>query len=342
MPVPIAAAATGGGMSPAAAAVTSQGIQSGSGLFGSIIAGAYNKKRLREAQRFTVQQTENAYARDMLFWNKQNQYNSPLEQRRRLEEAGISPWAMYGQMDTGNAGMVNAPIADTIKPNYITENVDLGIDNPMAAYFAVKQFRMNEAMVAKQLEGEQLKNEYQLLQNGVMQFNLNKLQERYNEEIKEWNRKSDIHSWSGETHKWNIKDAERRENEYLYKIEEYKRQAERYTHESSLWKYDATARQLDIDQRRQNLTKGLYEIAEYPYKYQQYGDRHASEEETLKAQKLERFLEENRQRVLMQYGVDNKLDFTIAKTLANALDKTTRNIKGMFGKKTYYQPQYPK
>ena len=46
------------------------------------------------------------------FWNMQNEYNHPAQQRKRLEEAGFNPAMMYGQSSSGvagNAGDVGKP-----------------------------------------------------------------------------------------------------------------------------------------------------------------------------------------------------------------------------------------
>lgn len=45
-----------------------------------------------------------ADARNMQLWNMTNEYNSPLNQRRRLEEAGLNPGLMYGGIEN-TAGM---------------------------------------------------------------------------------------------------------------------------------------------------------------------------------------------------------------------------------------------
>lgn len=48
------------------------------------------------------------------FWNMQNEYNHPAQQRKRLEEAGFNPAALYGQSASGvagNAGDVGKPYA---------------------------------------------------------------------------------------------------------------------------------------------------------------------------------------------------------------------------------------
>lgn len=47
------------------------------------------------------QSAENAYERQLDFWNKHNEYNSPTNQRKRLEQAGFNPSAALGEVATG-------------------------------------------------------------------------------------------------------------------------------------------------------------------------------------------------------------------------------------------------
>lgn len=86
------------------------------GGLGSLVSGAYGKqKRLQsrqyEFQRLLNQQmaginreaAEIAYSRQLDFWNKQNEYNSPLNQARLREAAGLNPYALNGTL--GGAGV---------------------------------------------------------------------------------------------------------------------------------------------------------------------------------------------------------------------------------------------
>lgn len=64
---------------------------------------------------------QNQYNLDM--WNRQNEYNSPMAQMKRLDDAGLNKALMYGQGNTGNAA--STPEAATpnidysgIKPQY--------------------------------------------------------------------------------------------------------------------------------------------------------------------------------------------------------------------------------
>ena len=66
------------------------------GGIGNIVSGLFgNRSRKREAQR------QREWTESM--WNRQNAYNTPAMQMKRLKEAGLNPALMYGQGTTGNA-----------------------------------------------------------------------------------------------------------------------------------------------------------------------------------------------------------------------------------------------
>ena len=52
-----------------------------------------------------------ADARNLELWNMTNNYNSPLNQRRRLEQAGLNPGLMYGGIENtaGQPADANVP-----------------------------------------------------------------------------------------------------------------------------------------------------------------------------------------------------------------------------------------
>ena len=72
--------------------VLSAGLSGGLGLAGSALNFGFNS--LLAAQ-------QNAYNINM--WKMQNEYNSPVNQMRRYEEAGLNPALMYGQVTPGNS-----------------------------------------------------------------------------------------------------------------------------------------------------------------------------------------------------------------------------------------------
>lgn len=62
------------------------------GLLGRIGA----KKRERRALKQNMKLMDYQYSKNLEMWEKQNEYNSPANQRRLLEEAGLNPNLIYG------------------------------------------------------------------------------------------------------------------------------------------------------------------------------------------------------------------------------------------------------
>lgn len=89
---------------------------------GSLIGGLFGSHGSRDAARYQLQAARetNQTNRDIAeqnnkfnerMWNLQNEYNTPVMQRARLEAAGLNPYLM---MDGGSAGVAeSAPTADT-------------------------------------------------------------------------------------------------------------------------------------------------------------------------------------------------------------------------------------
>lgn len=89
---------------------------------GSLIGGLWSSHGSRDSARYQLQaqRETNQTNRDIAeqnnkfnerMWNMQNEYNSPVMQRARLEAAGLNPYLM---MDGGSAGVSeSAPSADT-------------------------------------------------------------------------------------------------------------------------------------------------------------------------------------------------------------------------------------
>lgn len=65
---------------------------------------------------------QNAY--NMNMWKLQNEYNSPANQMRRYEEAGLNPALMYGQVTPGNASSAPQQVTPNA-PNFSQDMRDL-------------------------------------------------------------------------------------------------------------------------------------------------------------------------------------------------------------------------
>lgn len=72
------------------------------GAIGDVTSSFVNRKSQEEADdrnwRHTVQ-----------MWNMNNEYNSPVNQMKRYEEAGLNPNLMFGQISAGNSTQPSVP-----------------------------------------------------------------------------------------------------------------------------------------------------------------------------------------------------------------------------------------
>ena len=108
-------------------------VSAGSGLLGSIISGVYNRKRSREAQQWSEQ-----------MWQKQNQYNLPVNQMKRLQEAGINPNLAFGSAASAMGTNVPGVPHYSEAPDYAAP-----IQRGVSEYFSRKFEKMS---LLKQIE----------------------------------------------------------------------------------------------------------------------------------------------------------------------------------------------
>lgn len=101
--------------------------------------------------KYNKQLAEQQFAQNMTMWNKQNEYNSPTAQRKRLEEANLNPALMYGNgsVSTGNASQM---------PQYQQMGVDIG-QNMMSA-LQMAQVVANIKNTNADTEGKKQENRY--------------------------------------------------------------------------------------------------------------------------------------------------------------------------------------
>lgn len=84
----------------------------GANMLGSFLNSQTSSKNTKRMIRAQAEENEKAYLRNVEMWEKQNQYNSPANQVKRLVEAGLNPNLAYGSLD-GNS----ANAAPQAKPN---------------------------------------------------------------------------------------------------------------------------------------------------------------------------------------------------------------------------------
>ena len=88
-------------------------------------------------------------------WNMQNEYNKPINQMARFNEAGLNPNLIYGQGNAGNAVLANTSNQEAPKFNFAEK---------MLAYTAMRKQATEIDNVKKQnevLESQKALNEAQ-------------------------------------------------------------------------------------------------------------------------------------------------------------------------------------
>lgn len=119
-------------------------LNAGLGVIGGSITSAIQHKYNRELSEY-----QNAV--NLSNWNRQNEYNSPINQRKRLEEAGLNPALMYGNgsTSTANAGAL---------PAYQSFGQD--ITSNMLGVMQMAQMASNVRLTNAQAEGIEAENPY--------------------------------------------------------------------------------------------------------------------------------------------------------------------------------------
>ena len=131
----------------AAATVIGSGISAIGNALGGVFSSSSNKKLMREQMHWQ----ESIYARQLQDarenWKMQNEYNSPANQRKLLEEAGYNPAMMGADLQSAssadNIAMGNVPSAPSysMTPNYIADTVNSATQafSTLVAAHATKQ-----------------------------------------------------------------------------------------------------------------------------------------------------------------------------------------------------------
>lgn len=144
---------------------------------GSLVGNAYGASKSTEAvalaNRGNLKLADKAYEYNLDMWNRQNEYNSPIQQMQRLKDAGLNPNLMYGQGNVGNAS--SAPSYDTPQMQAYTGFGDFGASaagnqlmNAIQGYANIKKteeetnlIRQNTQNMELQAKSFELRNIYQ-------------------------------------------------------------------------------------------------------------------------------------------------------------------------------------
>lgn len=141
------------------------------GLLSLLGQGWTNNRNLqlaREANRFNREEREAQNAWNLAQWHRMNAYNSPEEQRKRFEKAGLNPALMLGQFTPGTAqGVTGAnplPASVPTMQNPMAGIAD-GVNNGLGHWLQQKQIDSNVELQKQQSLKLQAETVRQTLEN---------------------------------------------------------------------------------------------------------------------------------------------------------------------------------
>lgn len=137
----------------------------------SAIPGVGNYLSQQEANAENKRLVEKTNAANLDLWNRQNAYNTPVEQMKRLEAAGLSPQLAYGQVADSKAGSAPSMEAPQVEPARIRGE---DLVSTLAMYQQVlnaaeanKGIRYENAMKAENAKYLKYENKY-LMDHGLI------------------------------------------------------------------------------------------------------------------------------------------------------------------------------
>lgn len=134
------------------------------GAIGSTVGSVFSQKKANETN-LKIAREANQHEVDM--WNMANAYNSPTEQMKRYQEAGLNPRLMYG---SGNVGNASKP--PTVHKSSV-ESVFKGIDNPILApalqqYMQIKETKARTDNIQADTEIKEQRVINEGIRNGIL------------------------------------------------------------------------------------------------------------------------------------------------------------------------------
>nr|DAQ74552.1 MAG TPA: DNA pilot protein VP2 [Microviridae sp.] len=164
------AASVGGGQ-PKFAVSAAIGAGQAAAQFGSSLINYYSQRATNRSNERMNRENNEANLR---LWQMNNEYNTPVNQRRRMEAAGFNPNLMYGSMSPGNS---SAPATSEASYNQAPQLSDFG--NAIGNAYQLYQ---QSQLIDKQIEAQELINQGQDIKNKQESKNLGWMDEIREEE----------------------------------------------------------------------------------------------------------------------------------------------------------------
>lgn len=175
--------------------IVSAGASLGSSLFNIFTQNSRNKAAAREQRlenernrNFQREMAELSFQRNIEQWNRENEYNSPLEQRKRLQAAGLNADLFYGS-GAGNMMSADSPTMFSPSGGGAPASGAVGRGIPEFDTLAIERARaeienIKADTVKKESEGELTAKQVQYADDLLSgQVNAQNVSIRYNESL---------------------------------------------------------------------------------------------------------------------------------------------------------------
>lgn len=116
---------------------------------------------------------DTAYQRDLAQWNRSNAYNSPMEQMKRLKEAGLNPMMAYGSGSVAGNTSGQSPTMGQPQADYQYAPQQMASPDILGPMQAVQQYQLTKAQTANvetQTSATQQKINNDIVQNTLLQI----------------------------------------------------------------------------------------------------------------------------------------------------------------------------
>lgn len=140
-------------------------VQGAFNLISTLITNRQRQNLVEEQNRLNLEQ-----------WNRQNVYDSPVEQMKRLEAAGLNPNLIYGQMSNGSSASPAVSAADSLESPQMS-----GIDTMLDMDLRKKQLELMQSEIDAKNENLSKQNEVLLKELGVKEEQIKLLQSQQKE-----------------------------------------------------------------------------------------------------------------------------------------------------------------
>lgn len=140
--------------------IAAAGVSALGQIYGAKLSSKTQRKAVAAVNKANREMADLAWERNIDMWNRQNVYNSPSEQMKRLEEAGLNPNLIYGSSaNAGNASSAPEYNAPTMQ-KYSYEG-DFGVG-------AATQTVANSLMLSSQLAKMRSETEVNLAKRNTL------------------------------------------------------------------------------------------------------------------------------------------------------------------------------